>query len=176
VSTRLVSLHAFLLLLANPRIGLPLLLLTVALLLWLLAAPRGRPRTRGFDPAVPVPDRDPVSRTVLALRTETYSEVLLEAFDRLDAALRRRRGLPILELPRSTPAALAIPRAERKRLRRLAERLTRLHLYARELETGTRFRWDFWRSLASSRRRFFHRLDTLLGEVDSTLKLLEKTP
>ncbi|MCI4363067.1 MAG: hypothetical protein L3K13_02005 [Thermoplasmata archaeon] len=176
MSGRLDTLHVFLLHLANPRIGLPLLLLAVALLLWLLAAPRGRPRRKGFDPPVPVPDRDPVSRTVLALRTETYSAVLLEAFDRLDAALRRRRGLPIVELPRSTPAALAIPRAESKQLRKLAERLTRLHLYARELEAGSRLRWDFWRSLANSRRRFFVRLDLLLGEVDSTLKLLERTP
>ncbi|MCI4346853.1 MAG: hypothetical protein L3K07_08920, partial [Thermoplasmata archaeon] len=86
MSSRVDTLHIFLLHLANPRIGLPLLLLVVAILLWLAAAPRGRPRTKGFDPPVPVPDRDPVSRTVLALRTETYSAVLLEAFDRLDAA------------------------------------------------------------------------------------------
>ncbi|MCI4346854.1 MAG: hypothetical protein L3K07_08925, partial [Thermoplasmata archaeon] len=79
-------------------------------------------------------------------------------------------------LPRSTPAALAIPRAESKQLRKLAERLTRLHLYARELELGSRLRWDFWRSLENSHRRFFVRLDRLLGEVDTTLKLLERTP
>jgi hypothetical protein len=161
--------------LLDPRVGLPLLLIVVSGLAWLLLAPRGRPRTTGFDPPVPVPDRDPVSRTVVALRTEEYSAVLLEAYDRLDASLRRHRGMPLDEVDRPPTGAKPLPPAERRRYRRLASNLTQLHLHALRLESSSWLRWDFWRGLEASRSWFFRRLDSLLGEVDRDLTLLEKS-
>lgn len=161
--------------LLDPRVGLPLLLVTAAAVAWLLLAPRGLPRSTGFDPPVPVPDRDPVSRTVVALRLEQYSTVLLEAYDRLDASLRRHRGTPLDEVDRSPTGAPPLAPADRRRYRRRAARLTQLHLHALRLESGSWLRWDFWRSLEASRRAFFRRLDSLLGEVDRDLTLLERS-
>jgi hypothetical protein len=166
----------FLRLLFDPRVGLPILCLASAGAIWLLFAPRGRPRTTGFDPAVPVPDRDPVSRTVVALHEEAYSQILLEAYDRLDASLRRHRGIALEEVDRPAPPGAGLPRPERRELRRLASDLTQLQLHALRLETGSRLRWDFWRSLESSRRWFFRRLDALLGQVDRRLTLLARAP
>lgn len=167
--------HALIALLLDPRVGLPLLLMGAAGACWLVFAPRGAPRTSGFDRPVPVPDRDPVSRTVVALRREEYSAVLLEAYDRLDTSLQRHRGIPLDEVERPARGVAPLPAVERRRYRRLAVRLTRLHLHALSLETGTWVRWDFWRSLEASRRWFFRRLDPLLVEVDRDLTLLERS-
>lgn len=161
-------------LLTDPRVGLPILLVAVALVLWAAAWPRRRPRSVGFEPATPEPDRDPVSRTYLALEREEYSSVLHETYDRLDEAIRRRTGRGLAEIPWTEAAGRRAGFPHPRRLRRTRDALGALELWAERLEADSPFRWDFWRSAGASRRRFRTRLLAVFATVDRELVNLEQ--
>lgn len=167
----MTGLLAFLL---DPRFGVPILLLAVALGSWLLYRPWQLPRSSGAEPTAAEPDRDPVSRTYLPLLRGEYSTVLQETYDRLDRAVQQRTGLSLVELPfwRRAVARLGVP--DPKGLASARERLDTLELWAVRLESDSWLRRDFWRSWESSRRIFLRRIDPALAAVDRQLTLLEK--
>jgi hypothetical protein len=163
-------------LVSNPTIGLPVVLLVAASAVWSLrGVPPGR-LTVGFEPRIPDPDRDPVSRTFVALRRHAYSEVVRQVYERLDRALIVRCHLALAEVPwrRSVARRLGVPDPKGLEQSRIA--LDSLHLWAARLETNSLFRRDFWRSPEASRQAFLRRLAKRLAIVDAQLRTLTSPP
>ncbi|MHB8352575.1 MAG: hypothetical protein ACYDFT_07825 [Thermoplasmata archaeon] len=159
--------------LTDPRVGFPALLLIVAAGLWLVRGPVGGPRRTGAESRPPRPDRDPVSRTYLALEEENYGELLNESFDRLDRALEARTGHHLTEIPWRRRAARRLGIPEPEGLRAVRDRLINFRAWAYRLEADSWLRWDFWRSRELSRRRLLTELPPLLGRIDGHLDRLE---
>jgi hypothetical protein len=161
-------------LLSDPRFGIPLMLLAFALATWLLAGPARQPRREGWERPVAPPDRDPVSRSYLAVERGQYSVLLREAYDRLDRAVATRTGRSISALPWRVRKARALGVPDPKGLSRLRSEFGALEIWSLRLETDSWLRRDFWRSAEASRRRFTRRLAGLLALLDGQLKLWEQ--
>jgi len=162
--------------LVDPRVGLPVVLLSAAVVLWMAGRPSADPVRRRREPSPPAPDADPVSRTYVALRRGAYSEILDSTYDRLDRAVDARAGVGLREIPWSTRSAVAKGIPDPRGLRRTADALDSLIVWAVALETGSPLRWDFWRTYESSRTQFQRRLAEHLGVVDRHLTQLGFTP
>lgn len=107
-----------------------------------------------------------------AIRYEAYSELLREAYGRLDRGSRRRTGAPLAEIARSPPGKSPLARPVLRDLQRLGHRLEGAHDYAIRLDAGSWIRYDFWRTVSESRRRLRQRTDALFAEVERALPLL----
>ncbi|MCI4357281.1 MAG: hypothetical protein L3K18_09145 [Thermoplasmata archaeon] len=162
--------------LTDPRVGLPIVLLGVAAAGWYLVGAPADPRRTGWEPSQPEPDRDPVSRTFLALRREAYSTVLLEVYGRLDSALRAKTGRRLGEIPWRTDAGRKLGIPQPRELERTRIALDSLYVWAVRLETNSLLRRDFWRSWESSRRQFLARAADRLRVVDRQLTSLGYAP
>jgi len=160
----------------DPRVGVPVLLLGAATLLWFAMDTPAEPRRAGWEPATPEPDRDPVSRTFVALRHESYSTVLLESYARLDAALKARTGRRLGEIPWSTKGARKLGIPQPRELEKTRIGLDSLYVWAVRLETDSILRRDFWRTWETSRVVFLRRLAARLHAVDGHLTNLGYAP
>jgi hypothetical protein len=163
-------------LVTDPRLGLPVVLLAAATVLWVAALPASEPRRHRAESVAPEPDADPVSRTYTALKHEAYSSVVVETHDRLDRALMARTGRRLQEIPwlPSTARRLGVP--DSKGLRGSRQELDSLYLWSARLETSSWLRWDFWRTDDGSRAKFRERLSERLGIVDRQLNALGYAP
>jgi hypothetical protein len=159
--------------LRDPRVGVPMVLTLVSVLVWIAARPTSLPRTSGWEPPPHTPDRDPYSRTYVAVFREEYSRVINEVYERLDRALRSRTGRSLRQIPwrRARAQQLLIP--DPRGLERTRQSLDLLELWAFRLETGSWLRRDFWRGPESSRRHLLARLELLLTSIARQLSTLE---
>jgi hypothetical protein len=161
---------------SNPTVGIPLLVLIAATTIWTyLGVPRHR-WTIGEEPMAPEPDRDPVSRTYVALRRNSYATVAWQVYERLDVALVRRTSLHLTEIPwrRSKAARLGIPDPRGLESSRIA--LYSLYVWASQLEGNSILRRDFWRSWDGSRAVLLERLAERMAIVEHQLQRLASAP
>ncbi|MCI4326235.1 MAG: hypothetical protein L3K16_01155 [Thermoplasmata archaeon] len=163
-------------LLSDPRVGIPVLLLLLAFVLWVAGRPSREPVRRRSEPAERAPDGDPVSRTYVALRNGAYSEVLDTTFERLDRAVDAKSHCHLRTIPWTDGSARRLGLPDPKGLRQSRDALNSLIVWAVALETGSPLRWDFWRTQESSRARFQARLSERLSVVDRQLTSLGFTP
>jgi hypothetical protein len=162
--------------LTDPRVGLPVVVLAAAAVVWVASPWSSEPVRRRGEPSTRAPDADPVSRTYVALRQGAYSEVLDATYDRLDRAVGARAGCHLREIPWRPRAAEKLGLADPKGLRRSRDGLDGMIQWAVALESGSPLRWDFWRTYESSRARFQVRLAEWLRQVDLQLTALQFTP
>jgi hypothetical protein len=163
-------------LLTDPRLGVPVVLLAVATVVWVVAFPASEPRRQRGEAATPEPDGDPVSRTFVALRHEAYSSVVVETHDRLERALVARTGKRLEDIPWRPSLARRLGIQDSKGLRQSRQELSSLYVWSARLETASWLRWDFWRTEAGSRAKFRDRLADRLGVVDRQLAALGYAP
>jgi hypothetical protein len=162
--------------LLDPRVGLPVVLLAVAVVVWVAGRPSGDPVRRRGERAERAPDADPASRTYVAIRHGAYSEILDATYDRLDRAVDAKAGCHLRAIPWRARTARQMGLTDPKGLRKCREALDSLLVWAVTLETGSPLRWDFWRTNEASRVRFQRRLTEWLREVDHHLTALGFTP
>ncbi|HKV90111.1 MAG TPA: hypothetical protein VJQ43_02815 [Thermoplasmata archaeon] len=163
-------------LLTDPRVGVPIVLLAGATVVWFLLGSPAEPRRIGWERSVPDPDRDPVSRTFVALRRDAYSSVLLEVYTRLDTTLHARTGRRLGQIPWRTTAARRLGIPEPRELERTRIALDNLYVWAVRLETDSLLRRDFWRTWKASRAKFLESLAVRLRRVDGHLATLGYAP
>ena len=157
-------LAGFVVFLTNPTFGIPFLLLTGALLAWLLwepAVPLYASETRRtFHPS----DADGVSRSFYALRTRQYSRLVLDAIGRLDTVLRARHGVDLASVPRrgwpDVDGGLQV------KLHDLKRRSAGVYAQARSQEPGASAALGFWRLSVEGRRHVRERLERFLLDCD----------
>jgi hypothetical protein len=160
-------------LLLDPRIGLPTVLLVVGIVAAALLYPRSAPRVHGHESLNVTSDKDPVSRTYLAIQRQRYSTVLAETYRRLDRAVEFRTGAPMRGLPRRSSAMRDAGVPDPRGLRRVQHALDSLEWRAHRLEAATWLRADFWRSEAGARAHLLERSRKVFLSVDEQLRLLE---
>ncbi len=163
-------------LLTEPRVGLPLTLIVAGLAAWYALGTRGEPRRSSWEAAPPLSDAESVSRTYLALYRGEYSVAVREMRDRLDRRVRARTGRSMHELPWRGGAQRRLGIPDPRRLRASREVLDGLERWAYRLETGSYFRWDFWRSAESSQRALHARLGSGLLQAGQTLRRFDPAP
>ena len=155
----------------NPSFGLPFLVLTGGLLVWMLWEPAVllyRSATREtFHPS----DGESVSRTYFALRAEQYSRLVLEAQWRLDALLRRRFNFELRSLPIVPPRPLDA--GWMGELRSIRSDLIETYSAARRRDTSPGIRSARRRFRKRSQERFEVRLERFLRACDSLTTRLE---
>jgi hypothetical protein len=156
--------------LSDPSFGIPVLLLGGLLAVWWGLNPHDYPMMVRRPTDRPVPDRDPVSRAILAFDRGRFSEVLEMATTRLDRVSTKRFGVRAARLP-WTPWGLwrlePARRSEARALRRLNARIERLEATSLRRESGVWLRLDFWRSRDELLARFRRRLTPLLNDVST---------
>lgn len=154
--------------LTDPALGLPVTLVAGTALVWLLWNRQDRPMSVVRPIVRPVPDRDPVSRSMQALEAGSYSDVIDRALVRLDEVAQKRFDRPLQRLPRTAWGARRLPHAsptELRAVRALARRLDGLLDVTKRREAGIWIRFDFWRGHAELMRRYRLRLLPLLEDV-----------
>lgn len=162
--------------LGDPRVGAPAVVLTASLAIWLWLRPRREPESSRSEAARPEPDQESVSRTYLGLHRGEYSVASREMYDRLSRRLQQRTGRSLEQVPWWNPSARRLGIPDPSGLRRTRGRLSSLTDWALRLETGSPFRWDFWRTAEGSRRQLIARLGPGLQSAGRQIRLLDKVP
>jgi hypothetical protein len=161
--------------LSDPRAFLPLIVLTAALAAWIAFGPAREPRRAGYEPPLPAPDRDAVSRLRGAMDRGECAPFVRAAYERLDRAVLARTGRPLGELPRRSAAARRAGLPDPREVARLRQRLDALELWAERLDSRRGLRRDFWRTEPASRRQLTSRLPALLASVDRQVERLSSS-
>ncbi|MCI4317899.1 MAG: hypothetical protein L3J96_05115 [Thermoplasmata archaeon] len=159
----------------DPTVGLPILLLSATLGVWLFSNLRGFRSPELTRTTWLRPDRDAVSQTFYAIEDGRYSRLVRAVYDRCDRAVHTRYGVGLAELgwrPWPTKAGL-IP--ERKELLQIRDSLSRRFTEAVGRELPFRFRWAFWRSPAEDDQRYLGRVDAAIARAETMVHTLERS-
>ena len=157
---------------ADPRWGIPFLLLLEASILWAAWNPRPPAALGSRRRSWVRPDHDPVSRMYYALGDERYSVIVRWSRERIEELYEVRFGEPMPALPWGLLDRSDTARDSRA-IRRLALDLGSFEWEAREREAGGHLRWAFWRTKARDSALYKARVGALLTRAHSTILTLE---
>lgn len=121
-------------LLSQATVGIPLLVLLVALLVWTLAAPRIYPPIFTPRPVLRPMPPDPVSGNYWALTMGEWSTPVGGLYYRFVAAMRARYGVAPWEIPRRKSRLRKLGITDRKALLKLDLSLLRIYNEALDIE------------------------------------------
>jgi hypothetical protein len=157
---------------ADPRWGIPFLLMVEATFLWAAwnprpPAPLGLRRTSWARPVA-----DPVSRMFYALGDERYSVLVRWSRERIEELYEARHGQ---RLPSFTLDLFGSSEGPENRfeIRRLTRDLASFEWEAREREAGAHIRWAFWRTRRRDDAVYRSRVERLLERAQHAIIPLE---
>jgi hypothetical protein len=147
---------------ANPQVGLPILLLGGTLVAWTYWNPRAPGLPGPFRLTWRWPDAERVSRTYYALARRRYVEVIALVRERVNESLERRFGVPLSSVAWPALRARRAGVPARRQLSRLRREFTAVADEAFDRSLPFRIRLAFWRSAAADEARFRQRVARLI--------------
>lgn len=158
---------------ADPRWGIPFLLLVEATFLWAAWNPSPPPTLGVRRSSWTRPTGDPVSRMFYALGDQRYSVLVRWSRERIEELYEARAGVPLPTFGFDLLSGSSPGLPNRFELRRLTRELGSFEWEAREREAGAHIRWAFWRTRRRDEDRYRDRVERLLARAESAIVPLE---
>lgn len=159
--------------LANPEVGLPILLLGATLVAWTYWNPRAPAAPGPFRLTWRWPDAERVSRVYYALARRRYVDVITLVRERVDAALQARFDVPLsgVAWPAWRARRAGVPAI--RQFARLRREFISVAGEAFDRSLPFRLRWAFWRTPEEDEARFQRRVDRLIAQGRAMTERIE---